>query len=166
MSINIEEMMNDIRTEIKEKGYSADMLSFDDVVASINRNADTVYVNNCDSKFSVNDYNSVVSYLNAAQAVPVSMPLPGNPIIVFIKKIIRRLTRVTIRPITEHQTEYNAYTARAFEMIGTYVEENLKTASGQLLEKIDMLELKLQTATKEIDRLNIKVAELEAKAQK
>ncbi len=158
MSVNIEEIMNDIRAEIKEKGYTADgILSFNEIA--------TVSTNRVENNFSVNDYNGVVSYLNTAYAVPVSMPLPGNPIIVFIKKIIRKFTRVTIRPVTEHQTEYNAYTARAFGMISTYIEENSGVTATQLSERLNMLELKLQTATKEIDRLNIKISELEAKSK-
>ena len=31
MEVNIEKIMDDIRTEIKEKGYTTDMLSFTDV---------------------------------------------------------------------------------------------------------------------------------------
>lgn len=154
MSVNIEEIMNDIRAEIKEKGYTSDMLSFNDVAA--------VSLTAGEEGFSKDDYNGVVSYLNAAHVVPVSMPLPGNPIIVFIKKIIRKFTRVTIRPITEHQTVYNAYTARAFNMIGSYMEENSAATVAQLAEKLNVLELKLQTASKEIDRLNGKITELES----
>lgn len=156
MEINIEKIMEDIRTEIKEKGYTSDMLSFSEVASS-------VHVSESGS-FNVEEYNGVVSYLQSAHAVPVSKPITGNPIIVFIKKLIRKLTRVTIRPVVEHQSEYNAFSARALSMVGTYIEQNSVVSSAELLEKIDMLELKLQTAVKEIDRLNAKLAELERKA--
>lgn len=152
MDINIEKIMDEIRAEIKEKGYTSDMLSFNEVAC--------VSISS-DNKFNVGEYNNVVNYLGSANVVPVSMPIKGNPIMVFIKKLIRKLTRVTIRPITQHQTEYNAYTARAFTMVGRYIEDNSVISNVELLNKIEIFELKLQTASKEIDRLNSRIAQLE-----
>ena len=154
MDINIEKIMDDIRTEIKEKGYTSDMLSFSEVVGFSGTSKD--------GEFSAEEYKGVVTYLKNANTVPVSMPLKGNPIIVFIKKVIRRLFRVALRPVAEHQTEYNACSARAFAMVGNYIEQNSAVSNAQLLERIDLLELKLQTASKEIERLNAKIAENES----
>ena len=156
MDINIEKIMDDIRAEIKENGYTSDMLSFSDVVGTVTISID---------KFDKAEFNGVVTYLGASNTVPLSMPLKGNPIIVFIKKVIRKLTRVTIRPIAQHQTEYNAYTARAFTMVGNYIEENSEISKLDLLNKLEVLELKLQTASKEIEKLNLRIAELENKAE-
>ncbi|MBR2474576.1 MAG: hypothetical protein IKB51_06065 [Clostridia bacterium] len=155
MDINIEKIMDDIRAEIKEKGYTADMLSFNEVSSSVHASES--------GQFSVEEYNGVVSYLKTAHVVPVSKPITGNPIIVFIKKLIRKFTRVTIRPVVEHQSEYNAFSARALSMVGDYIEQNSVVSNAELLEKIKMLELKLQTAAKEIDRLTARLAEIENK---
>lgn len=157
MDINIEKIMDDIRAEIKEKGYTSDMLSFSEVVGAVTTSDN--------GKFDKAEFNGVVTYLGASNTVPLSMPLKGNPIIVFIKKVIRKLTRVTIRPIAQHQTEYNAYTARAFTMVGNYIEENSEISKLDLLNKLEVLELKLQTASKEIEKLNLRIAELENKAE-
>lgn len=157
-NINIEDIMNEIRAEIKEKGYTADMLSFSEVTAP------SVVTGGDINGFNSAEYQGVVAYLGANSALPLSMPLHGNPIIVFIKKIIRKLTRVTIRPVAQHQTEYNAYTAHALNMVGGYIAANGGTQTlDELTEKIDTLELKLKTAVKEIDRLNARISELESK---
>ena len=133
MSINIEEIMSEIKADIKEKGYTADMLSFDDVTA----HSASSY-----SEFVPSEYNAVVSHLSADYNVPMTMPLKGNPIIVFIKKIIRKLTRITIRPITEHQTQYNANVSRAFTLLGSYIEaQNKKIA--ELEDEIKKLNSKI-----------------------
>lgn len=153
MDINIERIMDDIRAEIKEKGYTADMLSFSDVTGVTRFNE---Y-----GEFNVNEYNDVVAQLKCTAMVPLSAPVKGNPIVAFLKKLIRRFTRVAIRPVAEHQTEYNANSARALAMLGDYIRQNTADATAPLLEKIETLELKLQTAAKEIDRLNDRLAALE-----
>ncbi len=150
--INIEKIMNDIKTEIKEKGYTADMLSFEEVT-----NLSVVSVDGFDS----NAFSGVVSYMNTSYNVPITRPLSGNPIIVFIKRVLRKLTRFTLRPIVEHQSEYNCYSAKAFAMMENYMKAGVTIA--ELNKKVEMLELKLQTAAKEIDQLNFKIAELENK---
>ncbi len=154
MSVNIEEIMQEIKAEIKEKGYTADMLDFKDVAAV------TVH-SGSNGDFNSEEYGDIVSYLSENSVVPVSMPIKGNPIIVFIKKLIRRIARVTIRPVTEHQTEYNAYTAHALGMVGTYIESNQSSDKvTELTNRIEVLDLQLRTAMKEIERLNVKIAEM------
>ncbi len=156
MSVNINEIISDIKAEIKEKEYAADMLSFDDIAIPIMERG----YSSSEGEYSGGEYNDIVNYLGSSHVVPLTMKLPGNPIIIFIKKIIRRITRVTIRPICEHQTEYNLQIARAFEIVGRYMNDNSIVSCFELSEKVKMLELKVQTASKEISALNARIAEL------
>ncbi len=146
--INIEKIMDDIRAEIKEKGYTSDILSFEDVT-SISLDGE--------NDFSKEKLSELVSYMNSSYAVPITRPLGGNPIVVFIKRVIRKLTRFIIRPIVEHQSEYNSVSARAVGMIGARVE----SVSSETENRIALLELKLQTAMKEIERLNGEIERLQ-----
>lgn len=153
--INIEDIMSDIKAEIKEKGYTADMLSFEDVtkmsVISVDR-------------FDQGAFSSVVSYMNSSYSVPITRPLLGNPIIVFIKRVLRKLTRFTLRPIVEHQSEYNCYSAKAFTMMEDYIKAGVAVA--ELNKKVELLELKLITCSKEIECLNARISELEGKQER
>lgn len=152
--VNIEEIMNGIREEIKEKGYSADMLSFSDVTGVFTSDP-TVF-----DKRVFSDY---LSYLNTAYRVPDARPLYGNPLVVFIKKVIRKLTLFVMRPAVDHQSEYNSFIARTFNMVDCYMNENRSELSEtELAKKLDILELKLKTASMEIDRLNERITQLEA----
>ncbi len=157
MSVNIEEIMNGIRAEIKEKGYTSDMLSFEDVA-----NVTKVSIGSSE-EFDAEEYSGVVSYLDANSTVAVNIPPKGNFIVIFIKKVIRKLI---IRPVARQQSEYNVYTARAFSLLKGYVESLPSPEKlTELANRAEMLELQLREARKEIDRLNAKVCELEAKKQ-
>lgn len=148
MSVNVEEIMEEIRADIKAKGYKSDMLSFDDVSG---RSSSV-------TGYDAEEFKGIVSYLNAFSTVPVSTPIGGNPIIAFIKKLIRKLTRVTVRPVVDHQSEYNAYTARAFGMVKCYIDNSY--AIAELEGKLSDTEKRLEAALSEIERLSKEIREL------
>ena len=153
--VNIEDIMAEIRTEIKEKGYTSDMLSFKDVISVSHNDADI---------FDKRKFTELMAYLNTAYRVPVARPITGNPLVVFVKKVIRKFTLFILGPVVDHQSEYNAFSARAFNMVSCYINENSTTLSeSEMCRKIEILELKLQTASKEIERLSQKISELEKK---
>ncbi len=153
MSVNIEQIMDEIRTEIKEKGYTADMLSFDDV-------SKLAIIPIGDSEnYDPDEFNGIVSYLDANSTVAVNIPPKGNFIVIFIKKVIRKFIT---RPLARQQSEYNVYSARAFTMLKSYTE-SLPSPERiiEISNKIELLDLKLEAANKEIERLNAKISELE-----
>lgn len=150
--INIENIMSDIKAEIKEKGYTADMLSFEDVTKMSVISVDG---------FDQGAFSSVVAYMNSSYALPLSKPISGNPIKRFIKKILSKLARFMLRPVVEHQSEYNCYSAKAFTMLEDYTKAG--AAVAELSKKVELLEAKLDASEKEIESLNNKIAELEGK---
>ena len=152
---NIEEVMDEIRKEIKEKGLTSDMLSFSDV-ASVSV-AD-------DGSFSKAGLDSCLANLSDSYVIRDNRQLSGNPIVVFIKRVIRKLTRFYVKPIVDAQTEFNAYTVQTANMLSRYVCDDLeKTNTKQLEEKIELLELKLRTAIKENNTLHGRIDSLEAR---
>ncbi len=155
MSVNVEKIISDIKAEIKEKGYTSNILRFEDVV-SVSKIS--IGVSN---KFDVKEYSEIVAYLDAYSAVAVNIPQNDNFLKVFIKKVIRKLI---IRPIARHQSDYNVYTARAFSLLKSYVE-SLPSPEilTELANKSELLELQIRNASKEIERLNRKLLELEAR---
>lgn len=156
MEINIEDVMNEIRAEIKEKGYTSDMLSFEDVVKASPVSANT------DS--AIEDLHGAISYINTSYAVPESIPVKGNAIVRFIKKVIRKLCRFYVKPIVMTQNEFNALCVRAFNDINMYINETSKMSVTELENKVNMLELKLKTVTAENDKLIKRIETLEKTA--
>jgi hypothetical protein len=79
-SINIEAILADVRRKIKERGYTNDVPSF----------YDGIYTN--EKKWDI----------------PVYYPIRGNPLIVIIKKMIRKITHFLIEPIVTNQNMINS----------------------------------------------------------
>lgn len=137
-SIDVEKIMEDIRADIKAKGYTADMLSFNDV-KKVEETCET---------FNYQELKFQVSEMNYHCAIPWYRDLFGNKIKIFIKKLIRKSISFVVAPIAEEQTRFNAETAKAMNQMVAYIEyldEKLEIYENQ----IQTLEMKLQQTNKE-----------------
>lgn len=130
--INIEKIMEEIRQEIQEKGYTNDMLSFDDITDFDEENK------------TLEDYFDI---LNSIWNVQAYRELPGgnglvSKLNVFIKKVLRKLIKFYIEPIVADQNEFNANCVRLLNMINGHM--NIKD------KKIEMLEEEIEQLKKQI----------------
>jgi hypothetical protein len=99
--INIEEIMTEIRHEIKEKGYKNKVIVFNEI---------PIYSLAGDMEHSgALDYNLI--QISSQYAVAAYRPLGSSRIsgalVVFFKKVIRKLTKFYIEPIVADQNENN-----------------------------------------------------------
>ncbi|HQM00272.1 MAG TPA: hypothetical protein PLH98_06885 [Ruminococcus flavefaciens] len=94
-NINIEEIMADIKREIKEKGLTGDMLSFEDVP----------YKKTPQAGGSVSE---ALDFLNSNYNVQPYKELKGNPLKVVFKKIIRKMMKFYIEPTVNDQNNVNS----------------------------------------------------------
>ena len=154
MEVNIESVMNEIRAEIREKGYTSDMLSFKEVVSVTPVATGTP---------SLEDLQGAIVYLNDSYYILESIPVTGNIFVRFIKKILRKLLRFYVKPIVMSQNDFNALCVRAFNDLNAYVSEASKTNMSELENKLNILELKVKTVTKENELLAERISELEGK---
>jgi len=130
--INIEKIMEEIRQEIQEKGYTNDMLSFDDITDFDEENK------------TLEDYFDI---LNSIWNVQAYRELPGgnglvSKLNVFIKKVLRKLIKFYIEPIVADQNEFNANCVRLLNMSNGHM--NIKD------KKIEMLEEEIEQLKKQI----------------
>jgi len=154
-NINVDEIVNQIRAEIKEKGLEASMLSFEDVPFD----KETSHTEN---HFELSSLVQSADYMNARNQIEPYKEISGNPIIVFIKKIIRKLVKFYIMPIMTEQNALNYHCANAVNQISCYVEQNSQINITQLASKVDELELKLTATKLETDSLRTQVKALKA----
>ena len=150
---SIEEIMEEIRKEIKEKGLTSDMLSFSDV-ARVSAEEE--------EEFSEKELEVCLANLGASYVISESRPLEGNSFVVFVKRIIRKLTRFYIKPVADAQTEFNACAVRIANMLSLYVRDG---HSEGLEKRIRELELKLEAAVNENRALLSRIEALETRAE-
>lgn len=158
MAVNIENIMNEIRQEIKEKGYTYDMLSFSEV---------SVANSICSECTSMAEIEDDLHYLNTSYTVASHNPIAGNKIFSIFKKIIRKLIKFYIEPIVYAQNEFNAVNVRLLNNLTALIKKrsdqkkNDENDVRELSDKLSTLELQLKTAASEIRMLNERIALLE-----
>lgn len=128
--INIEEIMNQIREEIKEKGYTNDMLSFHDTLVAEDGTA---------SGFDKVQLNQEILTANQIWNNPAYRPLGCGGIKAFFKKAIRKCTKFYVEPIVNDQNTFNAVIVRSLNQISAYMDMNTAIS-----DKIDTLEFKME----------------------
>ena len=121
-TIDVEKIMDEIRQEIREKGYNDSMLSFKDVDSS-------EYLKKLkpEDVFDLAELEMQVQIANMRAEVPWYHQVEGSAIANFVKKVIRKLIRFVIIPINEEQNAYNAAAAESLTQLLAYVKEQEQT---------------------------------------
>ena len=145
-NINTEEIMNQIRAEIKEKGLDSSMLSFEEIPFQQE-------VSHAEQNFQLASLQQSAEYLNIRNQIEPYKPLEGNFLIVFIKKIIRKLVKFYIMPIITEQNALNLHTANAVNQMNLYIQEQQK--------KMTDLETKQEVQRQEMDALRTQIKALQ-----
>lgn len=121
--LNVEKIMEEIRSEIKEKGYTNDMLSFSDIIVD-EKGVDV-------EKFEKVRFNEELINLNMFWNVNPIRPIEKKPgikgkLICLYRKVVRRCIRTYISPIVWEQDTFNATAVRLLNMVNLYMEENMR----------------------------------------
>lgn len=111
--INVENIMQEIREDIKRKGYTSDMLSFQEVAIPINEGY----------PYDYEELKKLVCQMDQQCYVAWARELPGNPIVIFIKKVIRILVAFLIAPISDEQNAFNGSATRVVHQLMGYIHE-------------------------------------------
>lgn len=137
--INIEEIMAEIKQSIKDQGLTADMLSFEDVP----------YRKNAQSSSA----SEALDYVSTHYYIQPYKELQGNPVKVFIKKVIRKLTKFYVEPVVFEQNDFNANAV-------TVMKSLTESGSADLGGRVETLELANKELLIRLDKLERENAEL------
>ncbi len=113
--IDVEAIMEQIRENIKERGYDKIPLSFEDIPMSQPVVAGDV------------DYDGMIlkqelQYLNNNWNNNWNVAISGGGLRAKFKKVVRKITRFIIAPIVAFQNEYNASNVRAMQQLAAYIK--------------------------------------------
>lgn len=119
-NLNIEEITNNINKSIKERGYIEDKI-----------------INNFDFTPKIEESRTIQKEfedLNHLWNINLEREvLSRNGVFLFIKKVIRKLSRWYIKPIMEDQITFNSNIVRA----SNYLKSNLEITKDQLSENVE-----------------------------
>lgn len=143
--LNVEKIMEEIRSEIKAKGYTNDMLSFRDITPD----EEGVSVEKFEKvRFNEELYNVNMRWnINANCEIERKTGLKGKCVTLF-KMFIRKCIRFYLSIIVMDQVAFNATTVRLFNLLNLYMEENSK-----LLEEVNRLKEEQRVLTSRINEL-------------
>lgn len=130
-NINVEDIMAEIRAEIKENRYN-DSLSFQDCITDVTNDS------HFDTAFDKIKFNEELYSLNHYWNVQGYRPLHGNIITIFVKRLIRKLIKFYIEPVINDQNNYNAITTRIFNLVNVYIEQQ-RIRDEELMAEYDEL---------------------------
>ena len=116
--IDVEKIMEEIRAEIKAKGYDNTMLSFRDVDGTEKLNRMQMEV-----KFNLKELEYHVQQVNLRSHVEWYHQVEGGKLANLFKKVIRKLTRFMIIPVVEEQNAQNEAVFDALNQLLAYVKE-------------------------------------------
>lgn len=137
-NINIEDIMTEIKENIKTKGYSKKELKFADIEIRDPQGMGTTF----DMGIFKNDLHSSFQTRLVASYRPIESYTPGVGIVVkFVKKVLRKLLCFYIEPIVEDQNKFNENIVRNMTEICTKFDNDAKTIED-LEKRIDELETK------------------------
>ncbi len=138
--INIEEIMDEIRREIREKGYTDDMPSFENI-----ENGEA-----SDYQYSEVEFRNLLLEINEKNNILWYRDLEGGFLARLLKKVVRKLASFLGVPIVLEQSAFNGMTARAFDQLAGYIktqEEELEKSR----QEINLLEEKIETLRKQLN---------------
>jgi hypothetical protein len=99
---------------------------------------------------SVEESDEALRYLNTHYYIQPYKELGGNPLKVFFKKVIRKLTKFYVEPVVFEQNEFNANTAKVLNTIRNSVGD---AAAPDYSGRIEVLELAQKELLNRLDRL-------------
>lgn len=164
-NVNVQEIMDKIKSEIEAENLSSDILSFEDFFASSNAPM---------LNFSFNEkaFSNEIRILNAAHTIASDREVTGNGLVRFIKKVVRKLSRFYIEPIVKDQNAFNSHTIRALNGVRRYIldtdakQKNLVDIQIWYTQKarpaLDSLSQTITDLSSENARLSEKVENLES----
>lgn len=159
--VNTEEIMNQIRENIKTRGYSELELKFADVSAGN-------YVKNEIIDFNFDELSNEVYSVNSTYGVDYLQPMDGGGIKLFLKRVIRKVCKPAVAPMVERQNLFNGSVARALSQITAYIsEQNEDSASPKTIKNEKQFMDAQEKLTEDLDTrvilLEKRILELENK---
>ncbi len=146
-TVDVEKIMEEIRQEIRDKGYKEEDLNFSDIAITVTGSAAAGY--------DQEELERQAAYLNANSQNPIYFPLSGNPVKVFFQKALRKCFLFVIFQAFQFQNKYNSSVTCFLNQVRNYQAENagLKEQVQQQQDQLDMLQKELEALRHQMEEV-------------
>lgn len=148
ISVDVEQIMGEIRRRIAERGDTDKILSFDEAIADREIGEDYSFDT---VPYSEAETHKYIQLASGEHNIPYYEPIEGNKIKVFIKRLIRKMMAFQMLTIRNRQNQYNYYTIQSIR----YLEAQVIHLKDVLIEKEGEIE-QLETRIDALERNNRK----------
>lgn len=114
-NIDVEEIMEKIRAEIKEKGYKESDLSFSDVPIP-------AFTEAAKEEFDLVTLQGRLRGVNETYGVDYYKVIENGGIKGFIKKAIRKTLKFLLYPLRQNQERFNSFSAQTMNQLFLYIQ--------------------------------------------
>lgn len=145
IKIDVDAIMADIRKNIEERGYREEELKFADIETESKEGLELL-----GETFQLDNLSQWIVKMDEAKQVACWRPMGGNPVKVFLKKLIRKCMKFYVEPIVEDQNRYNHYTVCAMAQVFSKLAENQDARIKELEETVEQLTRTCEQLTEQI----------------
>lgn len=127
-TINIEQIMEEIRAEIKEKGYKERELSFNDIPIKQETQSEL------SEAYSSERLDSLINAANASTRVDFYRPITDGGLKGMVKKAIRKIMKPLLLPLCQDQEAYNSILVQTINQMKLFID-----AQEQRISDLEMI---------------------------
>lgn len=126
--------MKEIEENIKERGYTEEVLNFEQIEYD---RQNTIYTT---EEYDFDKLNAYIQNARAGATIPYYRDISNNVIVKFVKRIIRKISCFLIVPIVEEQNIFNLNVINSLNQLEQYIkikDEEMKKKDSRIktLEK-------------------------------
>lgn len=134
VEVNVEEIMQEIRRKARMAEEMSKLPAFESIPFRDQKTYRSIVSIGSDQQADWAEYLECLDYINRSWDIPYYWSFgPNNSIKVFLKRVVRKLTKCIIPPILARQNEMNAHFVRCFNQLRWVAEESI--ASNRTLSQ-------------------------------
>lgn len=145
-TVDVEKIMEEIRQNIKDRGYSEDMLSFSEATSDVEI---THGVSADDLSYDETEMNQFIQAARGVHNIPYYEPMQGNKLKVFVKRVIRKLMAFQMQSIRERQNQFNYNVIQSIRELALHTAE-LEDAICEKEELVEELETRIEALEEQL----------------
>lgn len=157
INIDIERIMDEIRENIKRRGYKEEDIDFENITGNVKA------VLGVKTDFSSYEFEHSLKTASSLHYIEYYRMIPKGGLKSFIQRLIRKIVKFMMIPMVDQQNQYNYHIIMCMRQLEGFTKEQ-QMLLDQKERAIDELEEKVFQLTKKYEALENRLKDREVKA--